>query len=104
MPQTVSTDPRLAQRRAALARAMEVRTAAARLKRRMRAGRVTLHDAMLDPTSQVLSVETLLEAMPGVGPMRIGRILRRAQLSPRRRVRELNDHQRARLEQVASSS
>jgi len=87
------------QRAAALAKAAESRRARAALKESLRTGERTLADVLVD-TDEVVAktkVSELLEALPGVGPVRAARLLSECEISPSRRVRGLGSHQRLAL-------
>jgi hypothetical protein len=85
----------LSQRRAALARANEIRCYRAQLKRDLMAGRVRFWDVMQDPDSRVESmrVADLLAACPGWGPVKVGVVFRHAAISPSKTVTGLTPRQ-----------
>jgi hypothetical protein len=89
------------QRELALARAREARRERADL-------RVALRQRTLHPVEVILGADTrplwaalrvtwLLECVPGIGPVRAGRIMDDLSIAPSRRVRGLGDRQRAAL-------
>ena len=67
----------LTQRMDALARANEIRTRRARLKRELKAGRVAIHGLLLDPPDylQTAKVFDLLLAVPKYGRVKVNRVL-----------------------------
>lgn len=89
----------LAQRRAALDRANEVRVFRAKLKKDMTARRVSARDVLLEPPEFVgtMKVLDLLLAVPKVGRVKAGRVLRAAGVSPSRSVAGLSERQRSEL-------
>lgn len=99
----VATPPRsLRQRREALERANEVRSARARLKRDIAAGRAdvaAVADVLRNPPEWLLSgkVYDLLLAMPRVGRVRTVKLLERARVSPVKTVGGLTPRQREEL-------
>jgi len=89
------------QREQALARAREARRERADL-------RAALRDRSLHPVEVILGSDTrplwaglrvtwLLECVPGIGPIRAGRIMDELAIAPSRRVRGLGERQRAAL-------
>lgn len=85
------------QRRANLERAKEARRSRAELRRDLKAGRLTLTDALDDPRAQRLHVQQLLTALPGVAQRRAGEIMCILNIVPSRRVHGLGPRQRERL-------
>lgn len=79
---------RVAQARAALKRANGVRSRRAKLKRELALGRVSLPAIIFDPPEWMATatIETVLVSSRGIGPVKAARILRRARLSPSRRL------------------
>lgn len=78
----------------ALAHANEVRFAAARLKRDVKAGRLTIPEALNDPRAQCLEVMDLLISQPRWGRHRVLTVLTPRFISETKRVRDLTDRQR----------
>ena len=90
------------QRRDNLERAKAARRARAELRRDLKAGRITLMDALDDPRAQRLHVQQLLTALPGVAQKRAGEIMCRLDIMPNRRVYGLGSRQRERLIELFS--
>lgn len=88
-----------AQRRAALARANEVRCFHAQLKRELASGVRRIDELILDPPAlaRTARVWQLLIALPGVGPARAKRALRHSRIAVTKRLGGLTDRQRAEL-------
>lgn len=88
-----------AQRLAALAQANRIRSERARLKAALRAGEVRPAPLLLDPPECLgsASVAEVLLAVPGIGQVKVRRLLQAAQLSPGRKLGRLSERQRAEL-------
>ncbi|MDQ3648560.1 MAG: hypothetical protein M3433_08270 [Actinomycetota bacterium] len=88
-----------AQRMEALARANGVRTSRARLKRDLTAGRVGIHDLLLDPPDylQTAKVFDLLMAVPKYGRVKANRSLTHCRISPSKTFGGLSQRQRKEL-------
>ena len=90
------------QRANALAKAAEARQARAELKNGLKAGTVTLADALdraaADDEIGKTKVSALLEALPGVGKVRRVQVMDRLGIHESRRVRGLGENQRRALE------
>lgn len=90
------------QRRAALDKAMRVRTERMWLKRDLKRGLVTARQAleMSDGGMEAASgmrVEQLIGALPGHGKAKSAAVMRRLEISPSRRLRSLGARQRLAL-------
>lgn len=89
------------QRRESLHRAMEARTERARLKAEVKAGRVTLAEALAmadeSPVVGRMRVRDLLRSLPGWGRGRADRWMKANHIPEGRRVRGLGSRQRAAL-------
>ena len=87
------------QRMDALARANEVRTQRARLKRDLKAGRVKIHGLLLSPPDylQTAKVFDLLLAVPKYGRVKVNRILTHCRISPSKTIGGLSERQRNEL-------
>jgi hypothetical protein len=85
-----------AQRLAALARANRVRSERARLKAALRAGELRAAPLLLDPPEclRSASVAEVLLAVPGIGEVKVRRLLQSAGLSPGRKLERLSARQR----------
>lgn len=92
-------DRSLQQRREALARANRVRAYRARLKVEMKRGERSLRPLLLSPPAELVSMRVfdLLVAVPKVGRVKAGRVLRQAGVSPSRTVGGLSARQRSEL-------
>jgi len=96
-----------AQRRQALARAVEARRARAAMKARVRAGEVSVREVIAIAHQDQLSgddehvasmrVQDLLEALPSVGKVRARRLMEDLDIAPSRRLRGLGPRQEAAL-------
>ena len=89
----------LTQRMDALARANEIRTRRARLKRDLKAGRVGIHELLLDPPEylQTAKVFDLLLAVPKLGRVKANRALTHCRISPSKTIGGLSERQRQEL-------
>ena len=89
----------LTQRMDALARANEIRTQRARLKRDLKAGRVKIHGLLLSPPEylQTAKVFDLLLAVPKYGRVKVNRILNHCRISPSKTIGGLSERQRNEL-------
>ncbi|MBA2241061.1 MAG: hypothetical protein H0W09_07460 [Solirubrobacterales bacterium] len=87
------------QRMRALARANEIRTARAKLKRDLKAGRVGVEQLLLDPPEYLLSAKTIdmLLAVPKYGRVKANKILNHCRISPSKTIGGLSQRQRAEL-------
>lgn len=79
----------------ALDRANEKRLAGAALKRALKAGEITIGEALNDPAAGHLEVEVLLRAMTRWGRVRAQAVLAAEAVSVTKRVEDLTDRQRA---------
>ena len=90
------------QHMVALAKAQQVRMAGVRIKRDLKAGRITIAQALVDPDAASLSVFDLLIARPRWGRKKAVNFLVRHQISETRRVRNLTARQRTMLTEACS--
>jgi len=90
------------QRLRALAKANEVRSERAQLKRELAAGRIQLARVLDDPPAcaENAMLRDLLLALPKVGPSRVNRALSRCQITDTKTIAGLSDRQRAALIQL----
>jgi S13-like protein len=89
----------LTQRMDALARANEIRTRRARLKRDLKAGRTQIHGLLLDPPEflQTAKVFDVMLAVPKYGRVKVNRILTHCRISPSKTIGGLSERQRNEL-------
>ena len=89
------------QRAAALEKAAAARRARAELKVRLKTGATSLAEVLdsgeTDEAVGKMKVVAVLEAMPGVGKVRAGKLIEQLEISPARRVRGLGAKQREAL-------
>jgi hypothetical protein len=89
------------QRAAALEKAAAARRARADLKVRLKASSLSLLDVLdsgeTDEAIGKMKVVAVLEAMPGVGKVRAGKLMETLEISPSRRIRGLGAKQREAL-------
>jgi hypothetical protein len=87
------------QRMDALARANEVRSQRAQLKRDLKAARHSIHQLLLDPPEYVetANVFDMLLAVPKYGRVKVNRILTHCRISPSKTIGGLSERQRAEL-------
>lgn len=97
MTVTMTSDPRATQRMTALDLANQVRADGAALKRDLKAGRITLADALADDRASHLSVIALLTAQHRWGRSRALRVLRDQMIGETKRVETLTARQRVAL-------
>jgi len=92
------------QRSAASAKAVANRRRRAEIKTQLREGHLTWHEllelAHLDEVVAGLRVQEALLCLPGVGPQRLHRFMKHAQVSPTRRLRGLGHKQAQVLSEV----
>ena len=78
-------------------RALDARRRRAEIKRELRAGRLPLADVLAqrqdDPVVARMRVTELVEALPGIGPVRGAQLLEQCGIAPSRRLRGLGQHQ-----------
>jgi S13-like protein len=88
----------------ALRQANHVRSARAKLKQDLRAGKVRLEQILATPADYLASAELvdLLVAVPKIGPVKASRILTVARISPSKTVGDLSERQRTRLIELLS--
>jgi hypothetical protein len=95
------------QRETALRRANEVRSITAALKRSVAGqdsamGKLMVREAIGNPPAELstLRVHALLRSISGIAEKKTDRLMKRANVSPRRRLGELTDHERMRMDLV----
>jgi hypothetical protein len=89
----------LVQRMEALARANEIRSRRAQLKRDLKAGRQPIHELLLKPPDylETAKVFDLLLAVPKYGRVKVNKILTQCRISPSKTIGGLSQRQRAEL-------
>lgn len=89
----------LNQRMDALARANEVRSARAQLKRDLKAGRCSIHSLLLDPPEYLETAKAfdMLLAVPKYGRVKVNKMLLACRISPSKTIGGLSERQRAEL-------
>jgi hypothetical protein len=88
----------------ALRQANQVRSARAKLKQDLRAGKVRLEQILATPADYLASAEVfdLLVAAPKIGPVKASRLLTIARISPSKTVGDLSERQRTHLIELLS--
>lgn len=89
------------QRKEYLAKALEARRATSDLRKELKEGKLTLEEAFDDPRAQRMRVRSLLMSLPGVGEVKAGQMMARAQVHEKRRVKGCGHTQRAKLVELA---
>jgi hypothetical protein len=89
----------LDQRMDALKRANGIRSARAKLKKDLKAGKANIHALLLDPPEyvQTAKVFDMLLAVPKYGRVKANRILNQCRISPSKTIGGLSERQRAEL-------
>lgn len=89
------------QRRAALAKAAEVRRIRAQVKELLRTGAATFTEVLdradSDERLAKMRVSELIEALPNIGKVRSRRLMERLDIAPTRRLRGLGPRQKQAL-------
>ena len=89
----------LLQRMEALARANDVRSRRAQLKRDLKAGRLSIHALLLNPPEYVETAKVfdMLLAVPKYGRVKVNKILVHCRISPSKTIGGLSERQRKEL-------
>ena len=89
----------LVQRMEALARANDIRSRRAQLKRDLKAGRQPIHELLLEPPEylETAKVFDLLLAVPKYGRVKVNKILSQCKISPSKTIGGLSERQRGEL-------
>lgn len=92
-------DRSLAQRMEALGKANEVRTSRAQLKRDIKAGKIKVHDLLLEPPEiiETMKLWDLLFAAPKFGRVKVNKTLVQCRISPSKTVGGLSQRQRTEI-------
>ncbi|WHT22658.1 integration host factor, actinobacterial type [Crossiella sp. CA-258035] len=92
------------QREQALAKAAEARAARAKIKASLKGGETTLAELLTrcatDEQVRKLRVAEVLRSLPGVGPVRAGKIMANLEIPDNRRLGGLGEKQRSGLNTV----
>jgi hypothetical protein len=98
-PTSAAPERSLVQRMEALQRANEIRTKRAALKRDLKAGKVSIHDLLLEPPEYVHSAKVfdLLLAVPKYGRVKVNKVLQLCRISPSKTIGGLSPRQRTEL-------
>jgi hypothetical protein len=96
---SVAPERSLNQRMDALARANRIRTERARLKRDLKAGRLSIHTLLLHPPEfiQTAKVSDMMLAVPKYGRVKVNKILVHCRIAPSKTIGGLSDRQRSEL-------
>ncbi len=89
----------LDQRMDALKRANDIRTARAKLKKDLKAGKANIHTLLLDPPEYLLTAKVfdMLLAVPKYGRVKTNRVLNQCRISPSKTIGGLSERQRGEL-------
>ena len=89
----------LHQRMIALTRANEIRTKRAQLKRDLKAGRIAIHELLMEPPTYVETAKVfdLLLAVPKYGRVKANKVLTQCRISPSKTIGGLSERQRNEL-------
>ena len=87
------------QRREALHRANDIRTKRAKLKKDLKAGRVSIQSLLLKPPDYILTAKVIdmLMAVPKYGRVKVNKILTQCRISPSKTIGGLSERQRNEL-------
>jgi len=89
-----------AERRAALKKAVETRQKRAELKKRIKAGQVSLSQVLSDvgnPIVAKMKISALLQSLPGVGKARAQKLMAKIGIDESRRIQGLGSKQKQSL-------
>jgi S13-like protein len=89
----------LLQRMDALSRANEIRTQRAKLKRDLKASRVSIHTLLMNPPEfvETAKVFDMLLAVPKYGRVKANKVLQQCRISPSKTIGGLSERQRTEL-------
>ena len=98
-PTVAAPERTFVQRMEALQRANDIRTRRAQLKRDLKAGRVSIHDLLLEPPEflETAKVFDMLLAVPKYGRVKVNRVLVQCRISPSKTIGGLSERQRTEL-------
>jgi hypothetical protein len=97
--QSAAPERSLIQRKEALQKANETRSRRARLKRDLKAGRVSIGPLLLDPPDWLLNakVAEMLISIPKLGRVKVNKKLSECRISPSKTIGGLSERQRTEL-------
>jgi hypothetical protein len=89
----------LDQRMDALRRANDIRSARAKLKKDLKAGKSSIHSLLLDPPEYVETAKVfdMLLAVPKYGRVKVNKVLQVCRISPSKTIGGLSERQRSEL-------
>ena len=98
-PSVAAPERSLQQRMDALARANDIRTRRAQLKRDLKAGRTSIHDLLLEPPEYIETAKVfdMLLAVPKYGRVKVNKVLVDCRISPSKTIGGLSQRQRTEL-------
>ncbi|HTZ87962.1 MAG TPA: integration host factor, actinobacterial type [Solirubrobacteraceae bacterium] len=96
---SVAPERSLNQRMDALARANQIRIKRAQLKRDLKAGRLSIHQLLLNPPEYVETAKVfdMLLAVPKYGRVKVNKILAHCRIAPSKTIGGLSERQRSEL-------
>jgi hypothetical protein len=96
---SVAPERSIDQRLDALARANRIRSERARLKRELKAGRLSIHMILLEPPEfiETAKVFDMMLAVPKYGRVKVNKILAQCRIAPSKTIGGLSDRQRSEL-------
>ncbi len=99
MKHSAAPERSLHQRMDALARANQIRTQRAQLKRDLKAGRLSIEALLLRPPEYVETAKVfdMLLAVPKYGRVKVNKILAHCRISPSKTIGGLSERQRSEL-------
>lgn len=92
-----------ADRKEALRKAVETRQKRADLKKKIKAGKITLNEVLNDSHNPIIAkmkVSALLQSLPGIGKARAQKLMSEIGIDVSRRIQGLGSKQRAALRQA----
>jgi hypothetical protein len=99
LPSAAAPERSLNQRMDALARANQIRTRRAQLKRDLKSGRLSIQKLLLNPPEYVETAKVfdMLLAVPKYGRVKVNKILAHCRISPSKTIGGLSERQRSEL-------
>ncbi len=99
LPSAEAPERSLNQRMDALARANQIRTRRAQLKRDLKSGRLSIQTLLLNPPEYVETAKVfdMLLAVPKYGRVKVNKILAHCRISPSKTIGGLSERQRSEL-------